>query len=87
MGDAVHGHGREAPGIITHADHHFVPPTSVGRVLVGMVGVLLVVAGCGDDDGGVEAAAPDDTSGRTLEGESWLLSAKPRSALRSKPSA
>jgi len=74
-GRCRHGHRREAPGIITHADHHFVQPTSVRRVLVGMVGVLLVVAGCGDDDDGVEAAAPADTGGRTLEGESWLLSA------------
>ena len=40
-----------------------------------MVGVLLIVAGCGDDDDGVEAAAPNDTDGRTLEGQSWLLSA------------
>jgi heat shock protein HslJ len=74
-GDADHGRRREAPGISTHADHHFVQPTSVRRVLVGMVGVLLVVAGCGDDDDGVEAAAPDDPGGRRLEGESWLLSA------------
>lgn len=75
MGDVDPDHRRDAPGINTHANHHYMQPMSVRRVLVGMMGVLLVVVGCGDDDDAVVAAAPDDPGGRTLEGESWLLSA------------
>jgi heat shock protein HslJ len=46
----------------------------VGRFLAGVSAVLLLAAGCGDDDT-VDSVDSEDASGTALEGTPWVLSA------------